>query len=434
MTGRILAATAIVLFSLLSRAADRAASADDTAAAPSLSVRELFEKYRSSVYQIRVINDATGQKTSIGSGFVVGDGTLLATNYHVVSDVIQKDHHHLEYVDGEDRSGALSLVGVDVVNDLALVRAEKVLGTPMTLGGIPVQGAPLFSLGNPHDLGFIIIDGINNGLLKKSARERILFSASLNGGMSGGPALDRNGEVVGVNVSHLIDGDNISFLVPATHLAALLEKSAVGGAAEIDASITGQLFADNRLYFEEVLNNHWPKAGIGHFSVPLAMNSDVRCWDTSLDVDEDDLLAVESVSCFNDRSTFIHNDLSIGQFAYSFTHYHARKPIFSARFYRLYSQDYDLRFDARPLRDYGDFSCRADFVAIAGKPFKLTLCRQPSKRFHRDGEAIADIRATAAWIGAAREGFGIKVALNGVQPSLGERVIAHLLERISWTK
>ncbi len=404
-----------------------------SAVPPSLSASALFSKYKSSVYQIRVINDATGQKTTIGSGFVVGDETLLATNYHVVSDAIQKDNHHIEYVDSYDHKGVLSLVDVDVINDLALLRARKSLGQAMTFGEIPDQGAPLYSLGNPHDLGFIIIDGINNGLVKKFAREKIFFSGSLNGGMSGGPTLDHNGEVIGINVSHLTNGGDISFVIPAKYLTKLLQKSA-SGAANIDASITAQLFADNRLYFQEGLKNRWPTTTIGHFTVPLEMGSDVRCWDSSMIVDEDDLLAAESVSCINDRVTFINNDVNIGYFGYSFTHYHAREKILSARFYRLYSQTYHFSFDSRPLRDYGDFACRADFVAISGKPFKLTLCRQPSKHFHRDGEAIEDIRATAAWIGAAREGFRIKIALNGVQRSLGERVIMHLLEQVSWEK
>ena len=430
MNARVSAAgvLAVALFCIFPAAKTLAQSV----APPPLNASALFSKYKSSIYQVRVINDATGQKTMIGSAFVVGDGTLLATNYHVISDAIDKDNHHIEYVDSHDHKGVLSLVDVDVINDLALLRAQKPLGQAMTFGKIPDQGAPLYSLGNPHDLGFVIIDGTNNALVKKFAREKIFFSGSINGGMSGGPTLDRNGEVVGVNVSS-ITGNNISFVVPVKYLTKLLQKSA-SGAANINASITTQLFADNRLYFQEGLKSRWPTTTIEHFTVPLAMNSNVRCWDSSIIVDEDDLLASESVSCINDRVTFINNNVNIGYFGYSFTHYHARKAILSARFYRIYSQAYHVSFDSRPLRDYGDFTCRADFVAIAGKPFKLTLCRQPSKKFHRDGEAIEDISATAAWIGAAREGFTIKIALNGVQRSLGERVIIHLLEQVSWEK
>ncbi len=400
---------------------------------PPFSVSSLFDQYKSSVYQIRVINEATSQKTSIGSGFVIGEGDFLASNYHVVSDAVQKEHHRLEYVDENDQSGALAIVAVDVIHDLAILRAEKSLGNPLQLGPVPNQGAPLYALGNPHDLGFVIIDGINNGLLKKSARGQLLFSGSLNGGMSGGPTLDQQGKVVGVNVAYLASGNNISFIIPAEYLRTLLDQAlATEGEPDINAAITEQLFADNALYFADSLASVWPSTTIAHFSLPLAMSNDVRCWDSSPEPDVDDMLGMESVSCFNDRSTFINDDVTIGQFGYSYTHYYAREPLLTSRFYRLYSQDYQMHFSQRSQRDYGDFQCEAGFVEIAGKPFKTTLCSQPSKQFVKQGEAIEDVRLMAAQIGPEQEGFKIEIGMNGVQQTLAREVMAHLLEQIQW--
>lgn len=395
------------------------------------SISGLFDQYKTSIYQIRVISEATGQKTSIGSGFVVGDGTLLATNYHVISDIVQKERHRLEYVDGNDDTGALTLMDVDVVHDLALVRAEKPLGKPLQLAGLPAQGASLYALGNPHDLGFVIIDGINNGLLKKSAQARILFSGALDSGMSGGPTLNEKGEVIGINVAYLTGGNNISFVIPSEYLKALLEKSS-DKKADITASIAEQLFADNHHYFDEALKQSWPTTKIGHFVVPMAMSQDVRCWDSSPEPDVDDLLAMESVTCFNDRSTFINQYTSVGEFGYSYAFFYGREPLLESRFYRLYSGNYQLHFDRRPQRDYGDIECQADFVAIADKPFKATFCRRPSQHFKNGQEVVEDVRFVAAQIGEKQEGFRISIAMNGVQPSLAKAVVMHLLEQISW--
>ena len=397
----------------------------------SLSTSALFEHYQPSIFQIRVINQATGQKTSIGSGFLVGDGSLLASNYHVVSDTIHKDKHVLEYVDAEDNSGTLSLIGVDVVHDLALLKADKPLGKPFDLGGIPRQGEPLFALGNPHDLGFVIVDGINNGLLRKSARARILFSGSLNSGMSGGPTLNSRGEVVGVNVAFLRRGNDISFVIPASYLQTLLEHNAAGR-DDMNAAITTQLFADNDAYFRDYLDTAWPHTRVGDFQVPMAMRDDVRCWDSSPEPDVDDVMGIESVTCFNDRSTFINNDVSVGEMGYSFTHFYAREPILRARFYRLYATQYRMAFDKRPRRDYDDYQCRAEFLAVGGKTFKTTFCRQPSRHFARDGEAIEDVRMIAAQIGEAQEGLMVEVLINGIQSQLGRQVLAHILEQIQW--
>lgn len=392
---------------------------------------ELFSRYQNSIVQIRVINEATGQKTSIGSGFLVGDGSLIATNYHVISDVLQKENHRPEYLDSADDSGHLALLNVDIIHDLALLRADKSLGESFALADIPKQGEALFALGNPHDLGFVIIDGINNGLLRKSARAQILFSGALNSGMSGGPTLNTQGEVVGINVSYLNRGSNISFIIPAQYLQALID-SADDAPKNLNDTITQQLFADNENYYAEALKRDWQSGTVGNYRVPLAMSDDVRCWDSSSEPDIEDLIGEQAVSCFNDRSTFINNDVSIGEFAYSYTQVHALEPILTSRFYRNYSKSNKIHFSHRPMRDYGDFECEADFVNIAGATFKTTLCRQPSKHFAKDGESIDDMRLIAAKIGDEQTGFLIEIGLNGVQTRLGKAIMAHILEQITW--
>lgn len=395
------------------------------------SVSALFANYQPSIYQIRVINQATGQKTSIGSGFVVDDGHFLATNYHVVSDALRKDNHVLQAVDLNDEVSSLQLVGVDVIHDLALVKADKKLGQAFELGEIPKQGEEIYALGNPHDLGFVIVDGINNGLLRKTAQARILFSGSLNSGMSGGPTLTKDGKVIGVNVAYLREGNDISFVIPAMYLKDLL-KQKDEGVTDMNVLMTQQLFADNQRYFEEALAQDWDLTTIGEYQVPLAVREDVKCWDSSPEADVDDLLALESVSCFNDRSTFISNNLTMGQFGYSYSYFYAREPILRARFYQLYSDYYRLSFSRRAQKDFGAFDCQSQFIEISGRTFKSTFCRQPSKDFVLDGQSIDDQRFVAAEIGQAQQGFMIDIGMNGVQTELGKRIIVALLEQITW--
>lgn len=403
----------------------------DAATHLSSDASQLFSRYQDSIVQIRVINEATGQKTSIGSGFLIGDGSLIATNYHVISDVFQKEKHRPEYLDSKDQSGKLELINVDIIHDLAILRAEQPLGTAFTLAGVPNQGEALYALGNPHDLGFVIIDGINNGLLRKSARAQILFSGALNSGMSGGPTLNNKGEVVGINVSYLNSGSNISFIIPAQYLQKLID-SADNAPQNINDTITEQLFVDNHSYYADALKRQWQQGTVGDYLVPLAMSDDVRCWDSSPEPDIEDLIGAQAVTCFNDRSTYINNDVTIGEFGYSYTQIYAREPILSSRFYRNYSQAYRMHFSPRPMRDYGNFDCEADFVSIAGSTFKTTFCRQPSKHFAKDGESIDDMRMIAAKIGDPQSGFLIEIVLHGVQTRLGKAIMAHMLEQITW--
>ncbi|MGB5776752.1 MAG: serine protease, partial [Sedimenticolaceae bacterium] len=120
--------------------------------ARALDSQAIFERNEHAVYQIRVINRETGKKSSIGSGFLFDQPNRLATNYHVVSGVIEKpDTYELRYLAADGREGGLRLVAVDAVHDLALVEAEDILGTPLAVAEPPAKGASLFAMGNPMD-------------------------------------------------------------------------------------------------------------------------------------------------------------------------------------------------------------------------------------------------------------------------------------------
>ena len=55
------------------------------------------------------------------------------------------------------------------------------------------QGERIYSLGNPLDVGFAVIEGTYNGLVERSFYPTIFFAGSLNPGVSGGPTLDQQG-------------------------------------------------------------------------------------------------------------------------------------------------------------------------------------------------------------------------------------------------
>ena len=111
--------------------------------------QSLFQQYESSLYQIRIIDIESGNKSAIGSGFQIDDYGTIATNYHVVSQYIfYPQKYRIEYENNEGKIGALSLEKFDIVNDLAIVRQEDGYKPFLTLAEVlPKQGQAIYSLG-----------------------------------------------------------------------------------------------------------------------------------------------------------------------------------------------------------------------------------------------------------------------------------------------
>ena len=79
--------------------------------AASLESKKIYQLHENSVFQIRVLNRETGKKTSIGSGFIVGNGRQIATNFHVINKIIlEPDLFYVTYLtkNGREEIGRAS--------------------------------------------------------------------------------------------------------------------------------------------------------------------------------------------------------------------------------------------------------------------------------------------------------------------------------------
>ncbi len=162
-------------------------------------------------------------KAEGSNGATTVDG-LIVTNYHVVSEaVLYPRHYRLEYITADGRTGRLEVYAIDVKNDLAIVRAaDLVLPVLKLRTQIPTSGEHAYSIGFPLNLGLTITEGVANGIVAYSFEQRIHYTGAINGGMSGGPALDASGAVYGVNVSVVTGWQLVGFVVPAKNILPLL--------------------------------------------------------------------------------------------------------------------------------------------------------------------------------------------------------------------
>lgn len=240
------------------------------------------------VYQIKTAVSPDAPKASYGSGFVVGQDGLLATNFHVVANALhQPDKYKIYLVDGDSIIEA-KVVNTNVVNDLALVRVDRYFPRTVRFAqAAPKVGEKMYSLGLPEDLNKSIIEGNYNGEVAVGPYRKIQMSLPLNSGMSGGPTVNVRGEIVGVNVSVLLFAQNLAFAVPAELVKQLLlagEKPYLkqNGTNTLDTDIGRQLY-DVQEQIMHVLRKDSPqKLVLSGFAMRKPPNF-LKCWRTNED-------------------------------------------------------------------------------------------------------------------------------------------------------
>jgi len=271
-----------------------------------------FEQYYDQIYQIKVVAKKAGGKSSIGSGFQVSESGLIITNYHVISSYVQfPDKNQITYESHTGEVGTLELIEFDVINDIALLQHPKPSKRFLSLSTDPLnKGDPVFSLGNPGDFGIKLVKGPNNGMADHRYDELILFSASINGGMSGGPALNQFGDVVGVNVSSA--GGQLSFLVPVNKVFALIEQVEVTEQADFQSEIARQIKVWQRKRIGELIESDWAVEPFVDKQLFGQIRSDFQCWGGTNEDDNERRKNKITKRCSTGNVVYLDNELDTG--------------------------------------------------------------------------------------------------------------------------
>ena len=163
-------------------------------------------------------SDRSDSKTSLGSGVIISDSGLILTNEHVVS---QAGRIEIRLADG--RSFSAQVIGADPTNDLAVLKAETDETLPWLLPGDSsdiMVGEPVIAIGNPFGLSNTVTTGVVSALDRSIlAPERkfhgfIQTDASINAGNSGGPLLNAEGSLIGINTAIYSNSEGIAFAIP----------------------------------------------------------------------------------------------------------------------------------------------------------------------------------------------------------------------------
>ena len=149
-------------------------------------------------------NVASESDSKIGSGVVVNAQGQIMTANHVVEDASD-----IEVTFGDGTKTSAHVVSSAPENDIAVLAPDSTPGliVPAVLNGGGIQvGDDTFSVGNPLGLAGSLTAGVISGLNRAIPRENglgqldglIQFDAAVNPGSSGGPLLNRAGQVIGI--------------------------------------------------------------------------------------------------------------------------------------------------------------------------------------------------------------------------------------------
>ena len=393
----------------------------------------LFEDKHHFVHQVRVIDIESGDKTSIGSGFRVSAHGHIATNFHVVSLVVhQPEKYRLELDTDSGRTMAASIGAIDVVNDLALVTVDGPgEGHFEAFASSVRQGERIYSMGNPRDLGMTIIEGTYNGLVKTSRFERLLFSGSLNEGMSGGPAFNAHGQIVGVNVS--TGGEQIGFLVPAHHLEDLIERALEQPLPQQwKAVIARDLINEQDAYFQRRLAEDWQVEAFGELLLPREISPNMKCWGHNIDDEESDV-AYDAFHqhCRSEEYLFIKSGFYTANFSYDYEWITAKglNPLqfYSAVESRFTHATTDNVDDEDDVTDYG---CVTDFVEIDGTSWKSSICL----RRYREYDGLHDASLVMASLLNGGRAAVIRMAAAGIERQNAFEMFRKLMKSARWQR
>ena len=405
-----------------------------TSAIGQQTAQNLFEQHRNALFQIKIIELESGNKSSIGSGFQIDNQGNLVTNYHVISQyVYNPDKFRIEYLAHDGSEGLLELVDVDVVNDLALVRKKTLSASEHALvvaESLPLQGSNIYSLGNPHDLGMIVVPGTFNGLKKNSFYQRIHFTGSINPGMSGGPVVNALGEVMGVNVATA--GNQIGFLIPLEKIQSLLtsQNADLLEKDNFKNRIQQQLIENQTRLFSVLNMQPWQTDSLGDAVIPAKITDFISCWGGSNTSDKEALFLSVKKRCQLEEQIYLHNGLRTGGLEIEFEWLDG-KSLGDHRFYNFYTQKITGAGAGNKAAktDVTNFRCQQDKVInVNGVSNKTVMCLRAYKEFSQ----LYDVLFLSATLDHERQGLISHYTLAGVSKDSALEFTKKFMDAIAW--
>jgi hypothetical protein len=396
-----------------------------------VATQDVFRRHADRVVKIHVVETRSAAKAELGSGFFVTPDGHVVTNYHVISKVVHEpDRYRAEWIEEGATPHPLRILAVDVVHDLAVLRADVPNAAYFSLRSVRIaKGERLYALGHPNDLGLSIVEGTYNGLLQHTLYPKIHFTGAMNSGMSGGPAIMGDGRVVGVNVSTA--GNGIGFLVPIDRAVALVERVRAPGFVPPTSFLTdigAQLHDYQDTYLSNLLTDSTPTVTLGRYRLPTRPASFFKCWADAYRQDAERPYEVISHQCSTDDYVYLSADQSTGILEMTHRRYSSTE-LNAFRFFSLLQQRFAAGAESMDgsEEDVTRFRCETRNVSHDATTMRAVLCIRRYRKFTGLYDAVLKV----ATLGGRTEGLITTLTLSGVSYENAERIAERYLQHIA---
>jgi serine protease Do len=409
--------------------------------------RQMYDQARSKLLQIRVVSKGRTTQTGVGSGFYVSSDGLIVTNFHVISKVALKpEKYQALFLSADGQQGELNLLAFDIRNDLAVLKPTIEAKAPSFFVFRPLnnevnRGERIFSMGNPLDIGFAVVEGTYNGLIAKSFYPQIFFSGAINPGMSGGPALDEQGRIIGINVAKRLDGESVAFLVPAAKALALLDRTAqlkpavaastkptTEGKDKNDVNaleITKQLTDHQTDLVERFMGDPFKPQAYGPYRLPLPSEAFFRCW--SNDQSNSSAFKFERTDCR------MESRVSTGQFSTGFMamrhEVYDGRGLNEARYSAIFGEAFrNEGFVAAKNSQRTLSQCQESTIDQKGLILRAVVCLNALKKH----ASLYDLNVLVGSMNEGHTGLQARMDVTGVSYANAQRLLKKYLEGFAW--
>ena len=396
--------------------------------------KQQLERLRPSLIDVNLNLSRVDSLTSRGSGFLAGRQDWIITNFHVIERKLYRDADHRLLVFGSkgQRFNA-KIIAVDVAADLAVLQSDHPLPGAVLKPYIDplTKGEKLYAYGKSKGNDFKVSTGSFKKNIADGAVTELIFTGQLEAGMSGGPVMDEQGRLVGVNQSITLDFPYESSLVNALNVQKILLKATQSPYGSSDMAIADmvQQYKDMTSFeVDNITKPNKPKDWLGPFGV---LTTDNIC-DHDLFSLADERFEIYRLKCETSNDDARVGEMNLG--AIELRHYwmiSRRGSAWRAAAASKYMMEYLRKVPEPESREQGAWKCQFNrHINTNNLKVDVQTCSRPYLRL----PGLFDYRLRAALEVTDHESMVSALEADGIDPKNLEHLTLAWLNRFERSK